>query len=42
MKRRLYVLGTLVALAVAFRAVLPTVLERVIASQGTKALVRAT
>ncbi|MGI9432515.1 MAG: DUF748 domain-containing protein [Myxococcota bacterium] len=38
MKRRLYVLGALVVLAIGIRAVLPTVLERVIASQGTKAL----
>lgn len=38
MKRRLYVLGTLVAVAIGVRAALPSVLERLIASQGTKAL----
>ncbi|MDH3686710.1 MAG: DUF748 domain-containing protein [Myxococcales bacterium] len=38
MKRRLYVLGTLVALAIGVRAALPSVLEHLIASQGTKAL----
>lgn len=38
MKRRLYILGTLALVLVGLRAALPTVMERLIASQGTRAL----